>query len=44
MRKLRVKDLHSKEIIANNNSGLKIFQKILDKIFQNYASFININR
>lgn len=44
MRKLRVKDLHSKEIIANNNSGSKILQKIHDKIFQNYASFMNINR
>jgi hypothetical protein len=32
IRKLRVKDLDSKEIIANNNGGSKISTAIYDKI------------
>ena len=47
-RKFRVKDLDSKVIIANNNGGSKIpteiYDKILNQIFQNCASFVNINR
>ena len=47
-RKFRVKDLDSKVIIANNNGGSKIpkeiYDKILNQIFQNCASFMNINR
>ena len=48
IRKFRVKDLDSKEIIANNNGGskipLEIYDKISNQIFQNCASFMNINR
>ena len=48
IRKFRVKDLDSNVIIANNNGGSKIptgiYDKILNQIFQNCASFVNINR
>ena len=43
-RKFRVKDLDFKQIITTNNNGSKTLRKKYYKIFQNYASFMNLNR